>query len=188
MVLFRGQTIDRPLVTSIHRSNATEDSALIPDMHFSWSEFAANALSYLGHNTDRRSDSAMAVLQHYGARSYFLDVTHDATVALWFALNHFAKAGTALLDETADPHLFFYPLLTAAYLPANRPEGFVYVIAVPRGMQSSHLIDLDNSLPPHVLRVHRQRGALLANRDGQVNWGSHPSLTVCRLITAVSGP
>jgi hypothetical protein len=173
LLLFRGQVADRTFRTSLHREESARDPTIIPDIHYSWSEFASSALAKVGKESHRRSESTMAILQHYGARSSFLDVTHDPLIALWFSLHQFVKERSLLIDETDLPHLFFHPFIVADYVCSSAPNGFVYVLSVPPSLQESHLFDLERSMPSGVLRVHRQRGALLANREGAFDWNAH---------------
>jgi hypothetical protein len=173
LLLFRGQTTDRPLATSIKRHNADKDFSLIPDIHYSWCEFATYVLHFLGHITHRRSETVMAVLQHYGARSHFLDVTHDPLVALWFSLNRFNKKGTIFIDEDEEPHIIFHPAIAANYVASANLNGFVYILGVSPSIQQTSFVDLAKSMPEAFLRVHRQRAALLSNRDVQFDWNAH---------------
>ena len=83
--LFRGQSRDWKVVTSFTRLNRTKRETALAKMgrFFYWVETTAG-LEYLWNQTDQ----IIAVAQHYGIPTNFLDFTSDPLVAGYFATQH----------------------------------------------------------------------------------------------------
>src|SRR5260370_12221676 len=103
----------------------------------------------------------MAVLQHYGHRSWFIDVSMSPDVGLWFARHRFV-AKKAVIQPRQTTHKTDRPLdhafanvTLASYAPHNG-DGFVFVFTVP-GDDPALLLNLHRLLPASFLRVHAQR-------------------------------
>jgi FRG domain len=173
-LVFRGQTRDRPILSSMQRADAASDPFVKGDVNYAWHEFARTALSDLGVSSNQLH-LAMALVQHYGYRSWFLDVTHDPLIALWFAVHSFNGSHASFVDESEEPHIIYDPVLCALYKRSPLNEGFVYVFAVSDSQVRQVLLDLAALMPKSALRVHRQRAAAML---------SMPSLDPARFLIA----
>jgi len=104
---------------------------------------------------------AQAVAQHYGYRSFFVDVTLDPTIALWFALHEFKAESTPLhVDKWLRSAVFQW----ARYFSC--PSGFMYLILIPEGGPENRFTDLTEVMPIEATRIHVQRaGSVSVPRD-----------------------
>jgi FRG domain len=86
------------------------------------------------------------ILQHYGAPTSFVDVTHDIKIAEWFALNKLRTSAVGL--STAG----------TVKAPFRNPAIFVFLVPCDLAalVDTADLVDSNQSLRPH-----RQRCALL---------------------------
>jgi hypothetical protein len=96
-------------------------------------------------------------MQHYGYRSFFIDVTSDPEVALWFALHRFeSKRAPIYVGNQLRSAVF----QMSQYIP--NPSGFVYSILTPPENESGHrYFDLSRVMPIEARRVHRQRAGAI---------------------------
>jgi hypothetical protein len=86
------------------------------------------------------------VLQHYGAPTPYIDVTHDIKVAEWFAFNKITVEPTGLS--------------TSGEVPAPFNDSAIYVLLVPEGL--APMVDTGQLVTPdQALRPHRQACAVL---------------------------
>ncbi|WP_198039153.1 FRG domain-containing protein [Paraburkholderia sp. SOS3] len=96
----------------------------------------------MGHYDVRRN----LVLQHYGAPTPYIDVTHDIRVAEWFAFNKLSVTATGLSSNTE----LAGPLTNSA----------IFVFLVPDG--AAPLVNTEQlTSPDEALRPHRQACAVL---------------------------
>jgi hypothetical protein len=92
--------------------------------HYSRTILACHVKAFDGF-TDLPTDQA--ILQHYGWRSFFLDVTTDPAVASWFAGNKYSSERSCELLEDCFEDPVFILREHAKYTPANE-IGCVYVL------------------------------------------------------------
>lgn len=86
------------------------------------------------------------ILQHYGAPTPYIDVTHDIKVAEWFAFNKISVEQTGLS--------------TSGMLAAPFSGSAIYAFLVPEGL--APLVDTEHLVTPdQALRPHRQACAVL---------------------------
>jgi len=151
-LLFRGQEKDYPLVPSIRRGKGDLPSpGCIPWLTANWSICAERLVSRFTKTKTTRIETE-AVMQHYGYRSFFVDVTSDPEVALWFALHKFKSDKTPLhIDNQLRSAVFQW----AQYIPS--PVGFMYFIVVPKGESEYQYFDLTSIMPTNATRIHRQK-------------------------------
>ena len=91
-LVFRGQIHDYPLVPSAARLDESDEQTWMRTaLTTVWESFAAFFLDDLCERAlmerSRIVPAGMALLQHYGWRSWFIDVTFEPLIACWFALN-----------------------------------------------------------------------------------------------------
>ena len=102
-----------------------------------------------------------AVMQHYGYRSFFVDVTSDPEVALWFALHKFESNRTPLhVDKQLRSAVFQWSRYTSSH------RGYMYVVLLPPEPKSDNRhLDLTRVMPTEATRVNRQKaGAVFCSR------------------------
>ncbi|WP_432041931.1 hypothetical protein [Streptomyces cadmiisoli] len=182
-VFFRGQVHGYEPQSSEERPPENDEDRIRRDLlRHLWETTAFATLV----GPDRGSVSrgaVMGVLQHYGFRSWFIDITDDEMIGLWFA-RHKYTASTGLAPRApaevgdASPqhehvHIDLSELLMLDMVhhepvkadDSGRVEpGFVFVFAV--DSDSPHLLDLRSDVPASALRVHRQSGSGLLPDNG----------------------
>lgn len=177
VLMFRGQTHNYLPTPSAAREPATPEERLRRRYAaVTWEAAAAAVMpGYLPHQpigTAKRIALGMAVLQHYGFRSWFIDITPDPMIAAWFSRwrykDHFSFIGIGDHNDegpgSAATHHAMSQIRLARY-ERYEDEGVIDVFAVHPGSQL--VLNLEQDMPPEALRVHRQRGAgLLPDEDG----------------------
>jgi len=117
----------------------------------------------------------MALLQHYGFRSWFVDITSDPEIAAWFAIHEYVSDTILVQPQPIYSGLGPSPYLTdhavalvstARYQRSTDADGFLLVFGVSNPILNA--FSFDDTLPSTALRVHRQKaGALIAPLNGQ---------------------
>ena len=196
-LLFRGQVHDRVPIPSAARAQPSDSihiaaSSLITEV---W-ETCAHALLSRSQRASlsrihSRVPAGMAVLQHYGHRSHFIDVSKSLAVGLWFARHKFVKKRIRVfpqkaIHKTGHPLDHAFATVTAASYEPHKEDGFIYIFVVP-GDDPTVFLDLERLLPKSFSRVHAQRaGGLLEPVPG----AGCESYQVATLVvdTAVDAP
>jgi FRG domain len=80
--LYRGQTTLHPKIRS---SKARDSQATNLEVETGWRPLAFGMLGL--PYAEGRSRFTEAILQHYGAPTHYVDLTHDLEVAAWFAVH-----------------------------------------------------------------------------------------------------
>ena len=159
------------------RPSAHRGAAMPAELWYSYGRRVAEALleqsptdaDWLRQNDSERLASIVATdaaLQHYGAGSPYLDVTHSLPIALWFALHKSASSEVLTRSVGADGAAYDFPLPTTSYSRNPRP-GFLYVLDVPEwtGGERTHgrLFDIAQVSVGghHSERARRQSGCLV---------------------------
>lgn len=135
-VLFRGQC--RHYTGSDGRVSMVSSfgrQGCIPPLMRKWTHYGFDILQTLSpadsHDSLKEDSAALvqALLQHYGWRSFFLDLTASPAVASWFASHR--HSSKTMLDASEDCHesdvLLFRQRST--YAPSSA-EGYVYLLSV----------------------------------------------------------
>lgn len=101
----------------------------IPDRMLKWWHYSRTILAHHVKAFDEFTDLAtdQAILQHYGWRSFFLDVTTNPAVASWFAGNKYGSKRSCELLEDCFEDPVFNLREHAKYTPAEE-IGCVYVL------------------------------------------------------------
>lgn len=164
---FRGQTKNYPFVPSMRRALENFEHVDVPLTTFQWEVLIWRALQEVGvekkFSEDKYRLIGMALLQAYGYRSWFIDVTKTPEIALWFALNKHSKETTRILKQE-NPE--FHPCLhvpTSYYEQTDLSEGYFYIIDVTDC--EDILFDLTRYVPKKALRVHAQNAAAIFEPD-----------------------
>ena len=155
-IVFRGQTSDRPLIPSMLRGNYSKSPRLpgcIPQLTVNWNLTAKRIVSSYGIRSNFFKTEA--IMQHYGYRSTFIDVSQSPEIALWFALNKFSKENTPLFIGNDLRSAVFQ---RSYYTPTKK--GFFYVIKCPNSADHKY-INLTKIMPESAKRVHRQKASAI---------------------------
>lgn len=161
-LVFRGQVKDRPLVPSMLRGKGNVSGrapGCIPILTANWHVCAKRLVSRFKER--RPTDiEIQAVMQHYGYRSFFIDVTSDPEATLWFALHKFESDRTPLhVDKQLRSAVFQW----SRYEPSS--SGFMYFILLPEHESQNQYLDLTRVMPKSAARIHRQKaGAIFCSR------------------------
>lgn len=102
---------------------------------------------------DREQFARLAILQHYGCPTSFLDVTKSVDVAAAFAFENHASAIPAEPSKEI-PHIRIYAL------PRHNRPITTFDLA------DCVLVDLEAELPSYCLRPHVQHGGFIARTSG----------------------
>jgi FRG domain len=155
LLLYRGQNNLHPTVRS---RLSRPDVRYEPDVEQGLSAIAGNIL---GSDiiTPRNIHFRKAVLQHYGYKTHYVDVTSDPVVAAWFSTSRFESHpllyGGALTRRIEQ----------VCYVTRTEGIGFVLVLAVPNAealKARRRLFDISTLKP--FLRPGRQKAWLLYDR------------------------
>lgn len=160
-LVFRGQVKDYPLVPSMYRGRG--GFGCIPKLTTNWGVCAKRLIARFKKTVSSQIEIE-AIMQHYGYRSFFVDVTFDPEVALWFALHKFESKRTPLyVDKQLRSAIFQW----SKYRPSNR--GYLYVILLPSKNESNNrCLKLTSVMPKDAQRVHRQTaGAVFCSRESR---------------------
>jgi hypothetical protein len=129
-----------------------------------WQHYAKELFRVLsGPETTTESHYPDAILQHYGWRSFYVDVTKSPAVAAWFA-SHAYECGKPVVEMTEGANEEFVMLVHNApkYVPTEKP-GTIYIISKEMAQTDGGLfvdlteIECEDTKP----RFHTQQGGLI---------------------------
>lgn len=162
-VLFRGQSrrfTEENGAPSLPPSQVRQ--GCIPKLKMTWTGYAHDVVHALtGGAYEEDEVVAQALLQHYGWRSFFVDLTGSLSVAAWFASHRFED--DVVLSAGSDCHERSVTLLhQAAGFTPTLTAGTVYVIDRNRlTSRSIGLVDLVDQFPTDFpCRMSRQQAWL----------------------------
>lgn len=128
--LFRGQVkhyVDSKGDTSIPTSFSRH--GCIPDVMFKWTHYAkAMIRGFSGADYfDIDLELSQAILQHYGWRSFYVDLTKSSSIACWFASNAYEESKSIHMSEDIHENPVWLVHKGAKY---SQPEGngHIYII------------------------------------------------------------
>lgn len=153
--LYRGQTTLHPKI----RASKTRDlRATNLEVETGWRTLAFGMLGL--PYAEGTSRFAEAILQHYGAPTHYIDLTHDLEVAAWFAV-HQAKRDTQTYIGSC-----FRRFTYICYKRVQVEHGYVLVLALPNreSLVDSDLLFPLKDLPEHFVRPNRQKGWLMLDQ------------------------
>lgn len=140
-ILYRGQTkhYGDPRAPSV--TSSFDRLGCIPSEMGKWIYYASNVLEeWLGPRV-RSLEFSQAVLQHYGWRSFFIDVTSMPAVAAWFASNVYKDAYGIDMCEDAHERGVWLRKKRASY-EFQHGTGYLYFIKKPTADAEVSAIDL----------------------------------------------
>ncbi|WP_395601642.1 FRG domain-containing protein [Pseudomonas sp. A1230] len=103
--LYRGQNHHYLKNGNVSISTSFSRQGCIPPQMLKWSHYARSVIRAFGGPTnyhDVELEFSQAVLQHYGWRSFYVDLTKSAYVACWFAANKYEERRTIHTCEDLD--------------------------------------------------------------------------------------
>lgn len=129
--LFRGQT--KHYFDSAGAPNmptSFERQGCIPPLMFKWTHYAKAIIRALGGGaySELTNDVVQAVLQHYGWRSFYVDLTKSLAVACWFASHKYADDLRIHMCENFEEDPVWLVHREASYTPMSAGSGHLYVI------------------------------------------------------------
>ena len=132
--LFRGQCehyADTSGMTSIVPSQVRKQQ--VPQLRRKWIYYAMDALQMMASSEQLLHDPDVveAMLQHYGWRSFFVDVTSSSAVASWFASHRFSQKVVIGTSEDWQENTVFLHHDWATYEP-HCGTGHLYVLSKAR--------------------------------------------------------
>jgi hypothetical protein len=180
--LFRGQTraYNAPDGSPVLNSTFNRMGCIPPHM-LKWS-FYANELLRRGGFDVYRPDALhfnQSLLQHYGWRSFFVDLSASPAVAAWFAGHKFGSKRGWQFCENAFEEPVMLGVQEARY-DDHAGQGHIYVLNKELLKQNRHnLVSLVNDLTTDCLTRFQAQHAWLASRAkgklGIVHWLSGSS-------------
>jgi hypothetical protein len=163
--LFRGQTAHYEDADGASVSSSFSRNGCIPPVMRQWSYYADSILHHLRETATLEIDigAAQALLQHYGWRSFFVDVSVSPAVAAWFGSHKFSQSpGIEIVDlghgeKVVTNHQY------ARYSPVDG-HGVIYVLEMDSlAREGVAVVDLEGYLPADAghSRISAQHAMLL---------------------------
>lgn len=128
--LYRGQV--KHFVDSTGRTNIPTSFSrhgCIPDVMFKWTHYAkAMIRGYSGVDYfDIDLELSQAILQHYGWRSFYVDLTKSSSIACWFASNTYEESKSIHMSEDIHENPVWLVHKDAKY-SQSKGNGHIYII------------------------------------------------------------
>lgn len=177
--IFRGQTsnystneYDHSFLTSFERIRCN------PAYQFKWSYYSRIFLETIQKhnlipemNSNMKQKYVQALLQHYGWRSNFIDLSYNPYVSLFFAGYSYKDKSVFHMTEDCYEKGVLEHKKEATYIESKHEFGYLYIIDREKVMEinPTSLVDLAIGLIDEKLRPVRQRGLLLENCEGSLN-------------------
>lgn len=165
-VYLRGQT-------SLYSGNLPPSALRSPSINYAqrvslYKKHINESLAQTKNFKDRDNLIIEPMLQHYGIRTYWLDIVDNVWVALWFAVH---KTNSKIIDGREYIHIFendgdqygyiFLIGSDATKEDANKPGVYV-------GKQTT-LVDLRKAVPSYFLRPHAQHALMLKKNSSELS-------------------
>jgi hypothetical protein len=140
-VLYRGQTKHYGAVGSPSAITSFSRLGCIPSEMGKWTYYASDVLErWLGARA-RSLEFSQAILQHYGWRSFYLDVSTEPAVAAWFASHVFKDRSCIELCEDCEELPVFLQKKRASY-EFQDGTGHLYLIGKRLAAEHAGVFDL----------------------------------------------
>ncbi|UTD55165.1 hypothetical protein [Halomonas sp. MS1] len=170
--LFRGQVkhyVDSNGFTSIPTSFSRH--GCIPDVMFKWTHYAkAMIRGFSGADYfDMDLELSQAILQHYGWRSFYVDLTKSSSIACWFASNAYEESKSIHMSEDIHENPVWLVHKDAKH---SQPEGVGHIYIVDclaletLGIKIHDLASLKED--EGRLRFHAQQACLVGNLNDRL--------------------
>lgn len=163
--LFRGQTNHYSIADgSPNLTSSFVRKGCIPPLMLKWIFYTEELLRRGGLDLKRPNllNLTQGLLQHYGWRSFFVDLSSDPAVGAWFASHVFQANSQLHLCENIREEPVWLKLLGASY-QASDETGHLYVLDKERLKKSGHtLVSLEHELTTDCPSRFRAQKAWLA--------------------------
>lgn len=130
--LFRGQVrhYADPVSGEVSISTSFKRHGCIPDLMFKWSHYSKAIIRAFGGGNyhDINLEHSQAILQHYGWRSFFIDLTKDPHIACWFAVHQYVEKSVIQMCEDYEESPVWLVHREANYVETDL-AGHIYVVA-----------------------------------------------------------
>lgn len=146
-----------------------------PFYMFKWTYFSQEILrNYCQEDWEQNLNEmeqqtySQAILQHYGWRSFFVDITTDIKVASWFACNKYSDHTTFAMVEDAFEEPLIEVQKTVSYETKQDTYGYIYVFNKDNLSMSKdyHFVNLlTNNIFNDNTRPFRQKGCLFGGQN-----------------------
>lgn len=165
--LFRGQVkhyVSATGCTSIPTSFSRYQC--VPPIMFKWTHYAkAMIRAFSGADYfDIDLELSQAILQHYGWRSFYVDLTKAPKIACWFASNFYEKSPAVHMSEDLNENPVWLVHQNARYIEHN-DNGHIYIIDClileSLGVKIHDLTSMQGD--EGRLRFHAQQACLVGN-------------------------
>jgi len=161
--LFRGQASHYELKDgSPSLSSSISRSGCIPPLMFKWTHYGDQILR-LGwgeKEPNQHLDLVQALLQHYGWRSFYIDLSSSYNVAAWFGGYKFSMKMVMEITEDCYEDSILLAHDEATFTPIDN-DGHLYVLSKSAIERSGKTIVDLTCIPEGIaLRPHRQQGWL----------------------------
>lgn len=163
--VFRGQTKHyKDAAGNVSITTSMDRHGCVPHRTRQWTYYANVILqAFCGKPMWSDPDADLALLQHYGWRSFYVDASTSSAVAAWFACHNFHKDERfEVADLESGESVLVYREL-AHYTPADG-DGYLYVMARDDlGAAGVRVLDLEHCWPNDRWRTRmlEQRAAML---------------------------
>ncbi|MCF7982491.1 MAG: FRG domain-containing protein [Pseudomonadales bacterium] len=170
-LFFRGQTKGIDPIPSAQRNiddlNSRKSNAIFQSTWDHASSYLLNIASNRGGRFSRLLAS-MGLLQHYGFRSWFIDITANPDIAVWFAIHRYvAEKATVMprpIHKGSDPSSYLADKAIAVvntdrYERLAAADGFLFVFKIHSSDPNAFL--LNEVVSSVALRAHRQEACEL---------------------------
>ena len=162
--LFRGQTQHHTVEGQTSLTSSFERKGCIPPTMLKWIFYTREMLRRGGVDVEKPNwlSLVQGLLQHYGWRSFYVDLTSDPAVAAWFASHRFTSRRTYELCEDTDERPVMMVTESASYIE-HESDGHLYVLD-PAGLKSAghDLVSLEDDLATDTASRFEKQKAWLA--------------------------
>lgn len=139
--LFRGQTTHYAAGEYPSISTSFQRKGCIPSEMAKWSRFAQGVLENRLGVSGESLELSQAILQHFGWRSFYVDLTSDIRVAAWFASHEYSEGHNFEMCEDILENPVTLVKRYASYVPGTL-VGNLYVLDKHEITKCSNLVDL----------------------------------------------
>lgn len=142
-ILYRGQTKHYGEPASPSVTTSFDRLGCIPDEMGKWSYYASDLLEGWFGEKARSQEFSQAVLQHYGWRSFYIDVSSSPAVAAWFASHKYSEKFEIDMTEDCFESAVWLRKKHARY-DFEEGEGYLYLIRKPADIDHVNAVDLSS--------------------------------------------
>ncbi len=127
--------------------------------------------------SNRDSNVMEPLLQHYGIRTYWLDIVDNVWIALWFALH---RTASTIIDNREYVHVFESEQNQYAYVFLIGSDAIIESKKQPGLFEgkSSIVVDLRKAIPSYFLRPHAQHALMLKKKGSHFQFSDYSDMVI----------